>query len=419
MQPLRLSIPGRFWDSQIYAGRLYLFTEAGSVCTIDWDRLVSEWQVALRLALECAFRRSDYLYALDFSLLLQDEDIKTIILGKFEELGHETLMIEELGGLHLIGEQDVPFPFPHSDCLIYQSQMYAGTSNGLYRATCDKRTVKPLSTRGERKWDGPAISIAASYNEVAVAAGDFGLFEIPIRPTFGRSPRATIETPCNKCSWNFQSIYCTGPGAHNGWLADFEKVKIEGDAFKSRRFAKALNSEDIFGESGFTWSRQDKIYLAGRDGLKFARYIPWEKPDRRLVRSKDPIKLRTTAEVLAGGVANFGTVLEFEDSLSVLLSNGEEFVISGDPVSWRIFPGSKHYTNQLHVVFEDRLELYSFNQDYFLDQERKTIGTTNFRFGGRSSRLHWESISEVSVEDVLDDDPDADDIDWRDVLDES
>ena len=417
MRPLKLTISGCFWDSQIYAGRLYLFTDTGAIRTLDWDLAVSEWRIdhRLRLAMECAFRRSDYLYARDFYLLLHDPEIKRIIFSKFDELSREDLILGTKDNKNLVGEQDTPFPFPHSDSMIYRSQMYIGASVGLFRATCDKRTVRPVSTKPEKKWDGPSLSIAASYGEVAVAAGDYGLFEVPVQRLDARAPRATLEKPCNKCSWNFQSIYCTGP-AQSGWLAEFEKIKKEGEGFTSRRFTKELSSEDIFGEQGFTWSRQDKMYLATKDALKVARYIPWLEKDGRLARYRDVIPLPKNAEVLAGAVANFGTVLEYKDSITVLQSDNDTFNILGDPVAWRIFPKSKHYENQLHVIFDDRLEIYSFNHDYFLDQESKRLGTTNFRFAGFGSRYDWHDVAEADVDDLLDDDPAADDIDWKTVF---
>ncbi len=417
MQPLKLTIAGSFWDSQIYAGRLYLFTDAGAIRTLDWDSVVSEWRVdqRLRLAMECAFRRSDYLYASEFSLLLHDPEIKEIILSKFNELGARELILDTRDNEGLVGEQDTPFPFPHSDSIIYRSQMYIGASVGLFRATCDKRTVRPVSTKPEKKWDGPSLSIAASYGEIAVAAGDYGLFEVPVQPLNARAPRVTLEKSCNKCSWNFQSIYCTGP-EQSGWMAEFEKIKKEGEGFTARRFTKELSSEDIFGEQGFTWSQQDKMYLATTDALKVARYVPWLDKDQRLVRYREAIPLPRKGEVLAGAVANFGTVLEYEDSISVLQSDNDVFNIPGDPVAWRIFPKSKHYENQLHVIFEDRLEIYSFNHDYFLDQDSKKLGTTNFRFGGSGSRSEWHEVDETDVDDLLDEDPAADDIDWKPVF---
>jgi hypothetical protein len=46
----------------------------------------------------------------------------------------------------------------------------------------------------------------------------------------------------------------------------------------------------------------------------------------------------------------------------------------------------------------------------------KRLGTTNFRFGGFGSRYKWHDVSETDVDDLLDEDPAADDIDWKTVF---
>jgi hypothetical protein len=67
-------------------------------------------------------------------------------------------------------------------------------------------------------------------------------------------------------------------------------------------------------------------------------------------------------------------IIELERALLVILSTGEQIVVPGEPVNWKIFPRSRFYENQLHVAYGDRFEIYSFNQDYFVDQAAKTIG---------------------------------------------
>lgn len=42
--------------------------------------------------------------------------------------------------------------------------------------------------------------------------------------------------------------------------------------------------------------------------------------------------------------------------------------------------GNLPFKNQLHVIYEDRLEILSFNHDYFVDQEAKLSGITYRRF---------------------------------------
>ena len=41
MQPLELSIPGDFWDVQIYSGRLYLWHYDGRLSVYDWEKLIN------------------------------------------------------------------------------------------------------------------------------------------------------------------------------------------------------------------------------------------------------------------------------------------------------------------------------------------------------------------------------------------
>ncbi|MCY1458289.1 hypothetical protein D9M71_756600 [compost metagenome] len=63
-----------------------------------------------------------------------------------------------------------------------------------------------------------------------------------------------------------------------------------------------------------------------------------------------------------------------EDRIMVLRSDGFSEVFNGTPIHWRVFPRSEHYSNQLHIVYEDALEIISFTHDYFVDQDKKMFG---------------------------------------------
>src|SRR4030095_6125666 len=141
MVPLKLIVPGKYWDSQIYKGRLYLFGRDGDIRTIDWDKLIGEWKIKdrFRLALDCAFRRSDYLYGHKWSLLFADEEIRDLIQAKFRGLAERIL---EISSEHLeqfvLGRQDSPFPFPHADTTIYLDYLYAASRKGVFCARLSK-----------------------------------------------------------------------------------------------------------------------------------------------------------------------------------------------------------------------------------------------------------------------------------------
>jgi hypothetical protein len=78
--------------------------------------------------------------------------------------------------------------------------------------------------------------------------------------------------------------------------------------------------------------------------------------------------------ILTAATAPFGAVIEQINQLTVIASNGEEYVFPGELVHWRVFPRSRHYSNQLHLIYEDRLEIVSFVHDYFQDQQSKLAG---------------------------------------------
>ena len=131
----------------------------------------------------------------------------------------------------------------------------------------------------------------------------------------------------------------------------------------------------------FSWAAQDKICQAANGSIRVAKYEPWNQktPLRRL--GVLPIA-RNGEAIVSAKVALFGTVVELDSGLVVIGSDGTTFDVRGEPVSWRVFPRSRHYENHLHVIHDDRLEVLSFNHDYLIDQNTKVSGIS---FGKRTS----------------------------------
>ena len=57
-----------------------------------------------------------------------------------------------------------------------------------------------------------------------------------------------------------------------------------------------------------------------------------------------------------------------------MLSDGSYYNIPGEISRVRVFPRSFNYENHLHVIHDNKLEIYSFNNDYFVDQKSKDFG---------------------------------------------
>lgn len=380
MSALKLTIPGSYWDSYVYSGRLYLFGCDGSIRSINWDRLTEGFKLQedLRIALRCAFQRSDYLYSSDVQSLLYDPEIKSVVQAKFDRLSRRTLDVSEATLRRFEdGHQDNPCPFPHADLEIYNKNLYVGSARGLVRASCNKQTRYPISTRPEKKWDGPSFGLAASYGALAVAAGTEGLWEVPAAPGYSASEeyKQLSANSCRDCNWSYFSIFASTD--ESGFFAEF--TKIQNGAYvqtAQRRFERIETAVQIFGSQGYAWGVQDKLCQAGPNSIKVMRYTPWELEESDRLKSLGTIRFqRWKGAIVSASTASFGVIVELENAIVVLPSLGPAVTLPGEVVNWRVFPRSRNYENQLHVVHDDRLEILSFNHDYLVNQEEKVLGT--------------------------------------------
>lgn len=388
MQPLKLVIPGNYWDSQLYEGRLYLFGRSGDILALNWDSLIRSLRISepLVLPLTCAFQRSDYLYGMAAAGLMNDSEIRSLVSRKFARLSNLTLEISaKRMSQHSVGQQDNPLPFPHTDSEIYNRKLYIASKSGVGVVACNKKTKYPVSTRAEQIWDAPVLGISASYGSLAIAAGSEGLFEKRLI-TYEEDelkddePKQVSQAHCTDCGWAFYSVFGSSSlGA--GFLASYEREEPEDNPrFRRRRLDRVIVDSEIFGaeprgaQTKYSWASQDKICRAVDGAIDVARYAPWEKQPQRIERI-GTLRLQGRQEsIVSAAVALFGTVVEFDSSLAVIPSSGPNLQLRGEPVNWRVFPRSKHYENHLHVVYDDHIEILSFNHDYLVDQKQKISG---------------------------------------------
>lgn len=71
-------------------------------------------------------------------------------------------------------------------------------------------------------------------------------------------------------------------------------------------------------------------------------------------------------------------------------SDGEITKVNKPVTRWRIFPLLFNYENQLHVILDERLDIFSFNNDYFISQMDKTMGLA---FSMDDKQRHSASVS--------------------------
>ncbi len=404
MQPIRLVIPGDYWDSQIYRGRLYLTTMEGGTFVYDWDRAIEliTRQDSDRLAITCAFARGDYLYHPEWSLVFRDPDIGTILQKKFASLTMASLELSSADiAASIIGSADAPGGLA-DDTVLYKNHLYAATDSGLLRANIrhpkGKRNRSGIGS-SERLWDGAALSLAVRRGgDLALAAGGEGLFELGLLSEDREDPRQVSTRHTDFVAYAHASIYGSSDRM-GGYLEAYAWTRQPEDSRLVRHHVGTFMDTEIFKSlGGMSWANQEKIYMCTKGELLAVRYVQKETAlgeGARPFKNIGSIQVPTEDHrILAGGVSFFGTVIEHESGLIIVQSDNEIFEIAGPVTRWRVFPRSNRYENHLHVVFEDRVEIFSFNHDYVVQQSTKLAGI-EYRAGSKMRRPITESQVEM------------------------
>lgn len=402
MQHLKLTIQGAYYDTQIYSGRLYLWCQDNSIRVIDWDKLINlliEKDRASKFALECGFRRSEYLYGTYWKLFFEEPSIKNFISNSFDSLAARSIVVsEKLLSEVEIKHQDNPMPFPHSDSTIYNNRLYVASPSGIFGSTCNKKNVYPVSLRSKCLLDIPCVGISASYNSLAISAGQEGLIELSLdhelpwwKQGNNNNDRYYIlsESHSSSSHWTYYSIFSSSY-ISGGYMAEFSKhyetEALNGDLqsfndnvsrgeYPSRRFNRIIPGRELFNANGnsYSWGRQDKLCQVNGNVITVIQYVPWDK-DQKFIKLGELHLRAFKGNVVSGDSALFGFVIEYDNGIVVMDSNLDNIWIPEEPINWRVFPNSKYYENHLHIVYPDRLDINSFNDDYFVNQDEKKAG---------------------------------------------
>ena len=399
MRPVKLTIEGSYWDSQIYSGELLLFDAEGAIHRVEWREVIdgiAEENVSVQTAIRVAFSDSDLFYNQKVRKILCDPQIESPIKQQLSSLAGLSMAASSRDWQRHWRTEKTPFDFLPTDTDVYYNHILAGGNEGLFSAPrSGVGTGRPFGKRTTKHHDAKIFQVRASdrFTAVAAAAGDDGLFEFAFRKAevdVLDKEKRLAKRPCSSCDWAFQSVM--GWTAGSAFLASFRQEKDLNTRRTTRIFDRIVETAEMFdsspsasGMGGFTWGCREKIYRINDGAVEVSNYVPTPIREKRSksgapgsqkqFEQRGSFKLDFDAtSAIATGTAPFGTVLEFDDRLLVLRSDGvvEEFV--GEPVHWRVFPRSEHYSNQLHIIYDDRLEIISFVHDYFVDQTSKLSG---------------------------------------------
>lgn len=424
MQPVKITIKGDYYDCQIYRGRIYLWTFDGDLKVYNWNDIVQSFikKETDKIAMTFCFLDGNYLYKSSLIELFKDIDFKKLLLAKFTQIEKPVFQLTEKQlEKFLFGQQETPTGILPTDTEIYSNKLYFIHEKGLFSGSAhrNKSDKYPVGSRPSKLWDCNLLSIKANkYPQLALSGGDEGLFELNMATSLPsnleRVEKKIFQISKNHSSfsnYSFLNIYNTSL-IENSFLAMFKwnitKDKNQNDK-PLRDYDTSISDKDIFdiksNQHFISWGIEDKIYKATDGGfeiIKFNNYANEEKGQQKFTRLNSVNLQAWKGKIINGGTAYFGNIVECENALVVVQSNGEYLTIPGPITRWRVYPRSMNYENHLHVILDDRIEIYSFNHDYFLDQEEKNIG---IQFtSGKHRRTKRTSYFDDTDESLFDND---------------
>lgn len=363
IDPVRIIIVGKFYDCQIYRGRLYLWTMDGALKVYDWNKVINQTVIPKfkeKLPFVFSFLEGNFLYDKRVSYVFSDEAYRSVLLNQYKVLVDTpvTISTEELAQSQLyqgrIPKNELPI-----DTEVYANNLYFAVDDGLYRKVIYTNASDPsLGPKDTKLWECRLLSLKANkYPQIALSAGSEGLFELnlvkdeTIRPQALENVEETkvyriSNKPSSFSNYSFLSVFSSSY-VDESYMALFnwkpiDSLNINTAAKRNikvyRDFDEVIGQQDIFGESNdseISWGIDDKIYSVKGDILtilKFNNAANIEKGEtyyQTLESVRLPLNI---GQIVGAGSSYFGNVLEFTKGIMVLRSDGNVTVIPDEVI---------------------------------------------------------------------------------------
>ncbi len=405
MQPVKIKIDGNYFDCQIYSGRLYLWTFDGDLKIINWNALINSLIKNDRdkIVMNFCFLDGNYLYKSSLIELFKDRDFRKLLLKKFAHVEEKKFIVtEKMLSKFTMGVQNTPLNLIPTDTEIYSNKLYFINEMGLFSASANRQKSEKylVSSRPTKLWDCNLFSIKANkYPQIALSGGDEGLFEYNISQTkpdnlkiIEKNIYQISENHSSFSNYTYLNIFNSSL-VDKSYLAMFKWEKSDENVLPplqmmnykgknlNRNFDHLLSTEAIFEQeidaNSLSWGIDDKINLITESKFEIIKcnYFADIDKGQKMFNKIYSNEINISGELVNTGSCYFGNIIETTNGLFILLSNGSNYVINEEITRWRTYPRSKNYENHLHVILDDCIEIYSFNQDYFIeDQIDKVFG---------------------------------------------
>lgn len=392
INPLKIQIEGDYWDSKIYKGRLYLWNFDNEIIIVNWDmlieRIIETHEKKYSFVIESAFKNSDNLYIKESAAMINREAFKY----NLNELCNKNFFISEQDlNQYIIQKIRSPFTELPIDTEIYSNTFYSILDSGLWKIRFDDESDNIFNDSKPKKlWDCSMLSLKVrSGGRICLSAGNDGLYEYDINPQnyyrnnsniipMGDNVRKLSEKHSLFSNWIYSSIYSSSDIEESSmfgfrWKKDSRELEYVGSYSKEQIFKNADKTK-------MSWANDDKIYSVTSTEIEIVKFIQshLNNYNTDAFEQMDTFKIDITGDIINASTGLFGNVIECEDELIIIQSNNEIYYVNDQITKWNIFPRSIRYENQLHIIKNDVLEVYSINSDLFVNQEKKIFGTKRY-----------------------------------------
>lgn len=396
----KISIEGYFYDSYLYKNKLIIIDSDRKVNIYDWEKIVDNYvdDETKRITIYAAFCNSKFLYNPSYDVFYKDTDFKNLLIEKIKSVKDIIIHSDDLI-LKKARINQIPsvLEFLPNDILVYKKKFYWCNSDGLFATNINSLSYRgkmSLSSRIIRLVDFEITSLGVSnggYLTLAALEKGVYLYDIYERNNFGivEFDNDCIDAEHDEENSNLMRIsnhhasYIKNnySSLHLGSYYEddyFQEVEFLND---ERRYNKPKRITDLFGnqEESFFISANDKIYKISSKGIYLIKF------KQSKINTEEeftlPIQLDSREinikEIVSSSVELFGVIIEYKNHIDIILSDESVYKIefaSEQLINWRTFAKSNNYRNQLHLIFNDRIEIVSFNTDYFINQNEKKYG---------------------------------------------
>jgi hypothetical protein len=376
MTLLRIFIPGRFEDAQLYMGHLIVFTLERDAAVVELAPLTSrletahdEWKGVLTLA----FARNDWLTGGPVSSLTRNPQLAGALNDALARLADHQLVLDE-DEVNYDRLRDFE---PRSDIILdsvlYGSRLYLGTTEGLFDWDIDWDAKRVMRSR--RRSDARCVRASAEYGTVNASCEGDGLFtgydEFGWRQASasGSSLEQTASRSIRTAFLGSDLVNYESPAKLELLRASVDQVKPD-DSSRERKVVTGFDDpsaeldrlvEQLTGEEEvpvggvqFLWNSSRAFFVNTLEHGFFTAVPSAQDRGFKLTRHG-----HVDGRVVAVHPCAAGWVIETDFKVYLFSAGDVVELLDQEPLSVRTFEGSKRYRRLVAVTVEDGLHLIS------------------------------------------------------------